>query len=117
MNPGEIVISLKTLSHVTGARAVATEDHDHIFEGDVFYLLDSQAEGFFRFWHYGNVFIDQADGVRIEGLLNFCEQDDSCWADAETRPVTVWWSKVKRRNGETVWIREPLQTLSGVLVD
>ncbi len=116
MNPGEIVIPLKTLSHVTGARAVATEDHNHIFEGDVFYLLDSQAEGFYRFWHYGNVFIASADGVRYEGLWNYCERNKNCWADAETRPSSVWWSQVKRQNGETVWVREPLQTLSGVLV-
>ena len=69
MNPGEIVIPLKTLSHVTGARAVATEDHNHIFEG--------------------NVFIANADGVRFEGLWNYCERNNSCWADAKTRPSSV----------------------------
>lgn len=117
MPEGEIMKPIQTLTHVTGARAIATRDHDHIFAGDTFYLLDSQAEGFYRFWHYGNVFIDDADGVQIRGSWDYCENDNSCWAEAETQPTSIWWSKVKRQNGEIVWIREPLQTISGVLVD
>ena len=117
MKSGETVKPLKTLSHVTGARAIASKDHDHIFEGDVFYLLDSQAEGFYRFWHYGNVFIDDAGGVRIDGSWSYCEQNNNCWANAKTRPTSIWWSKVKRQSGEIVWVREPLDSLSGVLVD
>ncbi len=48
---------------------------------------------------------------------NYCEQKNNCWAESETQPASVWWSKVKRQNGEVIWIREPIQTLSGVLVD
>ncbi len=117
MNAGEILKPVKTLSYVTGARVVATRDHDHIFAGDIFYLLDSQAEGFYRFWHYGNIFIANADGVRVTGSWNYCERENNCWADAETLPTSVWWSKVQQQNGESVWVRDPLQTLSGVLVD
>lgn len=117
MDKGEIVIPLKTFSHVTGARVVATRDHGHIFKDDIFYLLDSQAEGFYRFWHYGNVFIDDAGGVRVKGSWDYCEQNNNCWAEAETQSTSIWWSKVKRKNGEIVWIREPIRTLSGVLVD
>lgn len=117
MNEGEILTPLKTLSHVSGARAIATRDHGHIFEGDIFYLLDSQAEGFYRFWHYGNVFIDNADGVLVEGTWDYCKGENNCWAEAETQPTSIWWSKVRRQDGEVVWVREPIQTLSGVLVD
>ncbi|NIQ13257.1 MAG: hypothetical protein GTO02_02250, partial [Candidatus Dadabacteria bacterium] len=106
-----------TLTHVTGAKAVAIKDHDHIFAGDIFYILDSQAEGFYRLWHYGNVFIDDAGGIRMGKSWNYCEQKNNCWAESETQPASVWWSKVKRQNGEVIWIREPIQTLSGVLVD
>ena len=117
MDTGEIVKPLKTLSHVTAAKAIAIKDHGHIFEGDIFYLLDSLAEGFYRFWHYGNIFIADASGVRIKGIWNYCEQENNCWAEADTRPTSIWWSMVKRQNGETIWLREPLNTLSGVLVD
>jgi len=117
INAGVIVKPLQTLSYVSGARAVANRDHDHIFEGDIFYLLDSLAERFYRFWHYGNVFIDAAGGVRISGSWDYCERENNCWADAETRPTSVWWSKVQRQSGEIVWVREPLHTFSGVLVD
>jgi hypothetical protein len=117
MNDGEILKPLKTQSHVTAARAIATRDHDHIFEGDIFYLLDSQAEGYYRFWHYGNVFIDNADGVLVEGSWDYCKTENICWAEADTQPTSVWWSKVRRQDGEIVWVREPMQTLSGVLVD
>jgi hypothetical protein len=117
IDTGTVVKPLKTLSYVSGARAVAHRDHDQIFEGDIFYLLDSQAEGYYRFWHYGNVFIDDAGGVRIGGSRGYCEREQNCWADAEALPGSIWWSEVKLRNGETVWVRDPLQTFSGVLVD
>ena len=28
-------------------------------------MLDSQAEGFFRVWHYGAVFVIDASGIRL----------------------------------------------------
>ena len=117
LSPGETVKPVKTLSYVTGAKVVATTDHDHIFKGDVFYLLDSLAEGFYRFWHYGRIYIDDASDIRIRGIQNYCEKRNNCWAVQEQRSIGIWWSRVERSDSTIVWIREPLDTMTGVLVD
>ncbi len=117
LDTDEVVIPLQTLSYVKGSKAVAYRDHDHIFEGDVFYVLDSQAEGFHRFWHYGNVFIADGDGVKYDEGWNYCEKKDTCWATAKTQSTSVWWSKVQRQDGSSVWVKDPMASLTGVLVD
>jgi hypothetical protein len=107
LQAGEALVPLTTESHVTGARLRATRDHGKIFSGDIFYLLDSQAEGFHRIWHYGEVYIiERAD---------YCERDASCWASGESHAIEIWWARVRRTDGTEGWVRKPLHKLDGVL--
>lgn len=111
----ETLEPLQTLSHVKAGRARATRDHGRIFEGDVFYLLDSLGEGFYRFWHYGDVFVDDTSDIKRPRGWNYCDEKHNCWAELETHPESIWWSKVVRANGDEIWITEPLSTIRGVL--
>lgn len=113
---GEEVVPVETQVHVIGSRAVVLRDHDRFFEGDVFYLLDSQAEGFFRLWHYGDVFVlDASDVDTGAGWMPCREQPHGCWARAEGGALELWWARVRRGDGSEVWVRDPLRYLDGVL--
>lgn len=116
LKPGESVAPLQVLSHVRPARGVAVEDHGRFFAGDVFYLLDSQAEGFYRFWHYGDLFVADALDVRI-GQDAGCEPERGYWACVEGYPEETWWAEVRRADGRTGWVREPVRSLDGVLIE
>ena len=113
----ELLKPLQTLSHVKGGRALAREDHGRIFEGDAFYLLDSLGEGFYRFWHYGEVSVADASHIRSPEGWNYCDRKGTCWAVLEEHPESTWWSKVSRGNGEVVWVKDPITSISGVLTD
>jgi len=115
LSPGEEVTPLRTEAHVAGSRAVATRDHDRFFESDVFYVLDSQAEGFFRVWHYGDVLVIDASDIDLGAGWTSCRAQDRCWARAEGPPQAVWWARVRRKDGSEGWVREPLDSLDGVL--
>ena len=115
LEPGEVLLPVKTETHVIGSQIIATKDYGKFFAGDVIYLLDSQAEGFYRVWHYGDVFIIDASGVNMEHSTDYCERDETCWASGLEYPTEIWWSKVRRANGSEGWVREPIQNIDGVL--
>ena len=115
LESGENLVPVKTETHVTGSQIIATKDHGKFFAGDVFYLLDSQAEGFYRVWHYGDVFTIDAAGINLDDLTDRCERDETCWASGMGYPTEVWWSKIRRASGEEGWVREPIRNLDGVL--
>jgi len=115
LDTNEMITPVKTKTHVTGVRLVANRDHGKFFVGDVFYLLDSQAEGFYRVWHYGDVFIIDATGVNLNGHTVECEGGKTCWASGTGYPTEIWWSQIRRTDGTEGWVREPIQNLDGVL--
>ena len=115
LTPGESIVPVKTETHVAGARIVVTRDHGTMFAGDVFYLLDSQAEGFHRVWHYGHVFIIDATGVNIEDQTDYCERKTTCWAEGAGYSIETWWAKIRRSDGSEGWVQDPLKNLDGVL--
>ena len=115
LESGEDLVPIKTETHVTGSQLIAIKDHGKFFVGDVFYLLDSQAEGFYRVWHYGDVFIIDATGINLDDRTNRCERDEMCWASGNRYPTERWWSKIRRASGEEGWVREPIRNLDGVL--
>jgi len=108
---------LQTQAHVSGGRALASRDRGRIFAGDVFYLLDSQGEGFYRIWHYGDVFIEDGEGILHNAEVDRCARDGTCWAELLDYPTNVWWAQVQGEKGEIGWVREPLEAISGVLTD
>ena len=115
LEPGEELVPVKSESHVIGSRIVARRDHGKFSADDVFYLLDSQAEGFYRIWHYGDVFIIDASDIDFARLTDYCEQDDSCWAEGTGYSVETWWSQIRRSDGSRGWVRDPVRNLDGVL--
>lgn len=112
-----MLVPIRTESHVSGSRILVTRDNGRFFEGDVAYVLDSQAEGFYRVWHYGDVFVIDASGIRMRRGWDRCETVAAgCWAQGGAPPGEIWWSKVQRPDGRTGWIRQPIESIDGVLV-
>ena len=115
LEPGEALQPLRTETHVSGGRMIVTMDHDRFFKDDVLYLLDSQAEGFYRVWHYGAVFITDASDIDIDGRVEFCERELACWATGPKLSEETWWSRVRRTDGTEGWVRDPMRSIDGVL--
>lgn len=115
LEPGDTVVPLQTLVHVTASRLEPTEDHNRFLAGDSVYLLDSRGEGFHRFWHYGDVFVLDATGIDFSARQDYCERGNECWATAQEYPDSVWWSRVRRSDGVEGWVRDPIRVLDGVL--
>lgn len=115
LEPGELLTPLRSETHVTGGRLIVTMDHERFFEDDILYLLDSQAEGFYRVWHYGAVFVIDASGIDIEARVDYCERKLACWATGQKLSQETWWSKVRRADGTEGWVRDPLRSIDGVL--
>jgi len=115
LEPNEDLVPLRIESHVIGSRAIVTRDHEKFFKDDVVYVLDSQAEGLFRVWHYGDVFVIDATGIRLGSGWDLCESTEGgCWARGAL-PPTTWWAEVRRSNGTTGWVKNPIESLDGVL--
>lgn len=115
LTPGESVTPLKVLEYVRGVPVRVLHDHGRFLAGDVFYLLDSQAEGFYRVWHYGEVLVTDVSEARLPWGFNPCERDDRCWAEGDAMPEQVTWARVQRTDGSTGWVRDPLTFIDGVL--
>lgn len=114
---GEEVEPIQVLSYVRRGAGEVYRDKGRFFAGDRFYLLDSQAEGFYRFWHYGDVFVSDSNELRVVGDGAPCQDDGEHWGCVREYPQEVWWALVRRSDGAELWLREPAKTLSGVLVD
>lgn len=113
---GEKLSPARTEAHVVGSRAVVTRDHDRFLENDVLYVLDSQAEGAYRVWHYGELRIIDATGIDLSRGWQSCREDsEGCWARGDSRPREIWWARVRHADGREGWVREPLESLDGVL--
>jgi hypothetical protein len=116
LHTGEHVTPVRTETHVSATRLDVVRDHEQFFSGDVAWLLDSQAEGFFRIWHYGNIDVIDATGVDLgQGWQSCSQEPKGCWARGRGQPRETWWSKVRRTDGVEGWIRDPIQKLDGVL--
>ena len=77
---------------------------------------DSQAEGFHRVWHYGDVFVIDATGVNVAEQTDYCERNATCWAEGAGHSIETWWTKVRRTDGSEGWVQDPIKTLDGVLL-
>lgn len=61
--------------------------------GDIFYVLTSVGEGFYKLWYQGKFFQDQIDTNKNMQIL--------------TTPFDVWWMKIKNRKGQIGWTKLP----------
>ncbi len=115
LEAGETVTPLRVLEYVRGVPVRVLHDHGRFLAGDVFYLLDSQAEGFYRVWHYGEVLVTNVSDARLPWGFNPCERDDRCWAEGDAMPEQLTWARVQRTHGTTGWVRDPITSIDGVL--
>jgi hypothetical protein len=72
--------------------------------GDTVSLLHYLGEGYFKYWLRGGIdeeFIpDQASCRNSPGLFN------QCAIQMDERPQTVWWAKIRTRDGQEGWTCE-----------
>jgi hypothetical protein len=103
---GESVRPLHTRAYVTPVRARVVWDHRRFLQGDVFYLLDGQGEGFYRVWHYGEVVIeDLSNASKLVDSTARCEVPSKrCWAEFADYPREKLWARVRRASGQAGWV-------------
>ncbi len=63
----------------------------------------------------GDVFIIDVTGVDFDAHSDHCERAGTCRAHGTGYPAELWWSKIRRANGNEAWVREPIQNLDRVL--
>jgi hypothetical protein len=74
----------------------------HLMPGDVVYTIHYLGEGFDLFWYRGGFYSDQIAGVEPDTGPPQPDQN----IQIVSRPVVVWWVKVRNKEGLTGWTRE-----------
>ena len=82
------------------------ETPQEVRPGDRIYLLNAQGEGFWKYWLRGRIDSDQFPGDSSTGCLDGGGPPGDCPVVVTKRPTTVWWVKVRNREGEVGWTRE-----------
>jgi hypothetical protein len=72
---------------------------------DEILVLHYVGEGFWRYWLRGQLDEDQLP-MKDERCENDAGQRIECAVQIVVQPETVWWSKVRSRNGREGWTRE-----------
>lgn len=122
LEPREKVTPRQSLVHVVGVPAKVVWDHRRFLAGDTFYVLDSQGEGYYRVWHYGEVLVEDLGYTSLYSPLNGksaerCQPaSKQCWAEFGKHPGEVAWSLVQRATGEEGWVRADPELLDGLYV-
>jgi hypothetical protein len=99
-----VVITTKAGRAVVVRRRTIGQRQLAVRLGDQMYLLNYLGEGYWKYSLRGIVdqeFIpDQPSCINNAGLF------DECSAQMSEPPTTVWWAKVRTRNGQEGWTRE-----------
>jgi hypothetical protein len=61
-------------------------------KGELLKLLTYQGEGFYSVWHQGKTYSVNLDDGNIKQL---------------SRPISIWWVKIKNKKGQTGWTKLP----------
>ena len=96
--PGEFVV-LHQPDGDSGARYAV---------GDRVYVYTPLGEGYFRVWHAGRMYEEEAtflyDGIGAS--FDACERDGSCWGRRVALPRYTWWVKMRTPSGVVGWWEE-----------
>lgn len=116
---GEPVRPLRTRVYVEPVRARVVWDQRRYLQGDVFYLLDGQGEGYYRVWHYGETVIEDLSGASLlaNGAARCTTPSRTCWAEFDAYPKEVLWTRVRRESGQEGWVRAEDRNFVGMYDD
>lgn len=81
----------------------APEPHLHLRPGELLYTLHYQGEGFDLFWYRGKAYSDQIASDAPDTDPPHPELN----LQVLSRPVAVWWVKVRTKNGRIGWLKNP----------
>ncbi len=112
---GEKVTPLETKVYVTGIPARAVWDHERFLAGDVFYVLDSEGEGRYRVWHYGEVLSQDLSNASalIDGSAKCKQPSPKCWVEFDGSPEERHWTRVRAAAGEG-WVPAESELFDGI---
>ena len=100
IKPGKAVIK-KATTLGEGTRKVRVK------AGDILYLLHYQGEGYYKFWFQGEVYEEQMPSAPDQVNQNQSDPDNgNQYIHTITEPETVWWVKVKNRQGQAGWSKQ-----------
>jgi hypothetical protein len=100
IKPGKALIK-KATTLGEGSRKV------HVGAGDILYLLHYQGEGYYKFWFQGKVYEEQMPSAPDQIIPNQSDPDNGHqYIHMISEPMTVWWVKVKNRQGLVGWSKQ-----------
>lgn len=97
---GTTVNALTGEVHTKPGKLVVTRDFLSFHKGDVLWVYTYVGEGFYKIWNQGK-FIEE----QIDLDINNPASDD--WGYFEVAPDSVWWVKIRTRDGKEGWTNEP----------
>jgi hypothetical protein len=119
LGAGEQVTAIRTLAYVTAVPAKVVWDHHQFFAGDMFYVLDSQGEGHYRVWHYGELVIEDlsATSLLVAASGRCPLPSGECWAEFADYPRQQQWTQVQRANGDEGWVLVEPESFDAIYAD
>lgn len=86
-----------------------TGESGHAYKpGDTVWVYTERGEGFFRVWHDGEMYDEEAAFMyQGKGGFDRCVDEGSCWGRRKSFPSSVWWVKVRTAGGTVGWSRTP----------
>ncbi len=74
--------------------------------GDRVFLLTTQGEGYMSGWYKGRL-LESFDTAEIGPADGCAKRKGGCIGILESRPESVWWVKVRNRQGAIGWVEIP----------
>lgn len=98
---GEKIQALTGEVHTSPNEVEVIRDHEKYKRGDIFYLLTSQGEGFYKVWFKGEIFSEEILFPGFTEKYDFKNCDSKkieCWGKIKNlNRNSVWWIKVKKK--------------------
>lgn len=86
------------------ARKQATIGDQQVEPGEPIYILHYLGEGFWKYWFRGKV--GEAFIPEQQNCLGRLRSRSECDIQILVKPETIWWTKVRARNGREGWTRQ-----------
>jgi hypothetical protein len=72
--------------------------------GDTVWVYTERGEGYFKVWHRGEMYDEEAGFMCHDmGCWDRCVEEGTCWGQRITFPKSLWWVKVRTKEGVVGW--------------